>query len=99
MAVVNKTLQDLKCYDKPVITIFNKMDLYVKNTFDEWLDEDTKMQLLEELKQRWINVTQGNCIFISATEKQNIDELRKVLTDKIRELYRIRYPYKTEFLY
>ena len=99
MAVVNKTLQDLKCYDKPVITIFNKMDLYVKNTFDEWLDEDTKTQLLEELKQRWINVTQGNCIFISATEKQNIDELRKVLTDKIRELYRIRYPYKTEFLY
>lgn len=99
MAVVNKTLQDLKCYDKPVITIFNKMDMYVKNTFDEWLDEGTKTQLLEELKQRWINVTQGNCIFISATEKQNIDELRKVLTDKIRELYRIRYPYKTEFLY
>lgn len=99
MAVVNKTLQDLKCYDKPVITIFNKMDLYVKNTFDEWLDEGTKMQLLEELKQRWINATQGNCIFISATEKQNINELRKVLTDNIRELYRIRYPYKTEFLY
>ena len=99
MAVVNKTLQDLKCYDKPVITIFNKMDLYVKNTFDEWLDEGTKMQLLEELKQKWINVTQGNCIFISATEKQNINELRKVLTDNIRELYRIRYPYKTEFLY
>ena len=99
MAVVNKTLQDLKCYDKPVITIFNKMDLYVKNTFDEWLDEDTKTQLLEELKQRWINATQGNCIFISATERQNIDELRKVLTDKIREMYRIRYPYKTEFLY
>lgn len=99
MAVVNKTLQDLKCYDKPVITIFNKMDLYVKNTFDEWLDEDTKARLLEELKQRWMNATQGNCIFISATEKQNIDELRKVLTQKIRELYRVRYPYKTEFLY
>lgn len=99
MAVVNKTLQDLKCYDKPVITIFNKMDLYEKNTFDEWLDEDTKAQLLEELKQRWMNATQGNCIFISATEKQNIDELRKVLTQQIRELYRVRYPYKTEFLY
>ena len=99
MAVVNKTLQDLKCYDKPVITIFNKMDLYVKNTFDEWLDEDTKAQLLEELKQRWMNATQGNCIFISATEKLNIDELRNVLTQKIRELYRARYPYKTEFLY
>ncbi|HTN08093.1 GTPase HflX [Agriterribacter sp.] len=99
MKVVNKTLQDLACYDKPVITIFNKMDLYVKNTFDEWLDEGTRTQLLEELKQRWVNETQGNCIFIAATEKQNIDELRKVLTDKIRELYRIRYPYKTEFFY
>ncbi len=99
MKVVNTTLQDLGCHDKPVITIFNKMDLFVKNTFDEWLDESTKVQLLEELKQRWVNETQGNCIFISATERQNIDELRKVLLDKICDLYRIRYPYKTGYFY
>jgi len=99
MAVVNKTLQELNCYDKPVVTIFNKMDLYIKNTFDEWLEDGMKEQLLEELKQRWTNETQGNCIFISATEKQNIEELRTVLSDKIRELYRIRYPYKTDLLY
>lgn len=99
MAVVNKTLQELNCYDKPVITIFNKMDLYIKNTFDEWLEEGMKEQLLEELKQRWTNETQGNCIFISATEKQNIEELRSVLSGKIRELYRVRYPYKTDLLY
>ncbi|MBX3256286.1 MAG: GTPase HflX [Chitinophagaceae bacterium] len=99
MAVVNKTLQELSCHNKPVIYIFNKMDLYVKNTFDEWLEGDTKQQLLQELKERWTNETQGNCIFISATEKQNIDELRNTLISKIRELYRIRYPYKTEFLY
>lgn len=97
MKVVNKTLQELGCHEKPVITVFNKMDLYVKNTFDEWLEYQTRNQLLEELKQRWINETQGNCIFISATEKQNVDELRKVLMNKIRELYRIRYPYKAEF--
>ena len=97
MKVVNTTLQELGCHDKPVITIFNKMDLFVKNTFDEWLDESTKAQLLEELKQRWVNETQGNCIFISATERQNIDELRKVLLDKICDLYRIRYPYKTGY--
>ncbi|MBN8787158.1 MAG: GTPase HflX [Terrimonas sp.] len=99
MAVVNKTLQELGCHDKPVITVFNKMDLYVKNTFDEWLDSETKEQLLRELKERWVNDTRGNCIFISATERQNIDELRKVLIDKIRENYRIRYPYKTDFFY
>lgn len=99
MAVVNKTLQDLGCHDKPVITIFNKMDLYEKKTFDEWLEDETKEQLLSDLKERWVNETRGNCIFISATERQNIDELRKVLIDKTRENYRIRYPYKTDFFY
>lgn len=99
MAVVNKTLQELGCHDKPVIYVFNKMDLYVKNTFDEWLEEEMKEQLLQELKERWTNETQGNCIFVSATEKQNIDELRNTLSTKIKELYKIRYPYKTEFLF
>lgn len=99
IAVVNKTLQDLKCYDKPIISVFNKMDLYIKNNFDEWLEPETRDQLIAELKQRWTNETFGNCIFISALERQNLEELRKVLIDKVRELYRIRYPYKTEFLY
>lgn len=97
MKVVNKTLLELGCHEKPVITVFNKMDLYVKNTFDEWLEEAAKLQLLAEMKQRWLNDTGGNCIFISATGKQNIDELRKFLLEKIRELYKIRYPYKTDF--
>jgi len=97
MAVVNKTLQELNCQDKPVITVFNKIDLYIKNTFDEWLDDETKSQLLGELKQRWMNETRGNCVFISATEKQNIPELRNVIAEKIKALYRIRYPYKTAF--
>lgn len=99
MAVVNKTLQELNCQDKPVITVFNKIDLYIKNTFDEWLDDETKSQLLDELKQRWMNETRGNCVFISATEKQNIPELRNVIAEKIKALYRIRYPYKTAFFY
>lgn len=99
IAVVNKTLQELKCYDKPIIYVFNKMDLYEKNTFDEWLDAETREQLLGELKQRWTNETQGNCIFISALERQNLEELRKTIIDKVRELYRIRYPYKTDFFY
>lgn len=99
MNVVNKTLQELKCYDKPVITIFNKMDLYEKTHFDEWLEEEVKTTILQELKERWENETGGNCVFISATEKSNIPELRERLLENVRNLYRIRYPYKTEYLY
>lgn len=99
LGVVNKTLQELDAYNKPVITVFNKMDLYIKNTFDEWLDDEVKSQILEDLKARWQGETGGNAIFISALERSNIDVLRKTILDKVRELYRIRYPYKTEFFY
>jgi GTPase len=99
LGVVNKTLQELKAFDKPIITIFNKMDLYIKNTFDEWLNDEVKQQILEDLKARWQGETNGNAIFISALERTNIDELRKTILDKVRELYQIRYPYKTEFFY
>ena len=50
MGVVNKTLQELNAFDKPTVVIFNKMDLYIKNTFDEWLDETTKEEILNDLK-------------------------------------------------
>jgi GTPase len=99
MNVVNKTLQELKCHDKPVITIFNKMDLYEEKHFDEWLGDEIKETILKELKERWENDTQGNCVFISATEKRNIAELRDRILDQVRTNYKIRYPYKTEFLY
>jgi len=99
IGVVNKTLQELNAYDKPVITIFNKMDQYEKNTFDPWLEEEVKVEILTDLKERWENELQGNCVFISALEKRNIDELRTTILQKVRDLYRQRYPYKTEFLY
>jgi GTPase len=99
MQVVNKTLQDLKCYDKPVITIFNKMDLYEEKHFDEWLGDEVKENILMELKERWENETQGNCVFISATEKRNIDELRTRILESVRTIYQIRYPYRTGFTY
>jgi GTP-binding protein HflX len=99
LGVVNKTLQELDVHEKPTITIFNKMDLYIKNTFDEWLNDETKEQILADLKQRWQEQTGGNAIFISALERTNIEELRRVILGKVRELYRIRYPYKTEFFY
>jgi GTP-binding protein HflX len=97
MKVVMKTLQEMGCNDKPVITIFNKMDLFEKNHFDEWLDEATKEGLLLDIKTRWENETQGQCVFVSALEKRNIDGLRSTILEKVKELYAIRYPYKTGF--
>ncbi len=99
IGVVNKTLQEIKAFDKPTLTIFNKMDLYEKNIFDEWLDESVKKDILEDLHERWKRETDGNAIFISATEKRNIDQLRKTILEKVSELYKVRYPYKTKFLY
>ncbi len=97
MAVVNSTLLDLKCEEKNTIVIFNKMDLFEKNYFDAWLAEDVKNELRSELRKRWMNETHGQCIFVSATEKQNIENLRTIILDKVKELYGIRYPYKTIF--
>jgi GTPase len=99
LGIVNKTLQELGAFEKPIITIFNKMDLYEQQTFDEWLEESTKQEILQDLRDRWNNETNGNAVFISAIEKRNMDELRQTILTKVRELYRIRYPYKTEFLY
>lgn len=95
--IVNKTLQEIGAGDKPTILIFNKMDLYEKNTFDQWLEEDVKLDLLRQLKKHWNSETKNNCIFISATEKMNVDELRVTILDKVKEIYAIRYPYKTMF--
>jgi GTP-binding protein HflX len=75
------------------------MDLYEKQTFDEWLEEPTKKQLLEDLRERWQRETNGNAIFISALERKNIDILRNTILEKVRLMYKVRYPYKTEFLY
>src|SRR5436190_8057064 len=99
LGVVNKTLQELEAFNKPVITIFNKIDQYEKNTFDEWLEDEVKEQILLDLKERWEGETHGYCVFVSATERRNLDALRHTILDKVRELYKIRYPYKTEFIY
>jgi len=99
IGVVNKTLQELDCFDKPMITVFNKMDLYAQNTFDEWLEEDTKKDILNDLEQRWQEQTGGQAIFISALERTNIEQLRNTILEKVRALYHIRFPYKTSFFY
>jgi GTP-binding protein HflX len=97
IAVVNKTLQELKAFNKPVLTIFNKMDLYRDRYFDEWVSDEVKQDLEKDLKERWINATSNNCVFVSAIEKQNIEELRTIILHNVRDMYQIKYPYKTVF--
>lgn len=97
--VVNKTLNELGAGDKPAITIFNKMDKYEEQVFDQWLQPEVKTEILNDLKQRWQNETKGNCVFVSATQRINLDGLRQTILNEVREMYRIRYPYKAEFFY
>lgn len=95
IATVNKTLQELKTFEKPVLTIFNKMDLYEERNLDEWLSSEVRQDILLELKEKWEHQTDKNCVFISALERKNIDELRNIILKKVREMYQVRYPYKT----
>lgn len=98
--VVNKTLGDLGCADRPAIIVFNKTDAY---TWEEKAEDDltplTRRNIsLDELQKTWMAKLGENCIFISARQKTNIDELKKMLYNKVRELHVQKYPYN-DFLY
>jgi GTP-binding protein HflX len=97
LGVVNRTLQEINAFDKPIIYVFNKMDRYEELNFDDWLEHSTKEELLKELKERWETETQSTCVFMSATERSNVDGLREALISKVKELYKERFPYRTEF--
>jgi len=99
IGVVKKTLQEINAYDKPVIYVFNKMDRYEELNFDPWLEAGTREELLKELKERWEGETQSVCVFMSATTRANVDGLRESLLSQVKELYKERFPYKTEYLY
>ena len=98
--VVEKTLADLGCADKPSMIIFNKIDAYTWTPLDEDdLSEPTRENIsLSDLKKTWMAKLAGDCLFISAKKKENIDELRDVLYKKVRELHVQKYPYN-DFLY
>lgn len=97
VAIVNQTLHELGAGDKLTILVLNKMDKYAKETFDEWLSEEVKNDILEQLHLQWKHRTQGNCIFISALEGDHMQQLRELLIEKVRDQYRVRYPYKTVY--
>ena len=98
--VVENTLKELGCADKPSMIIFNKIDNYSWVEKEE--DDLTPMQKenipLDELKKTWMAKLNDDCLFISAKNKENIDEFREVLYKKVRELHVQKYPYN-DFLY
>ena len=98
--VVDKTLADLGCAEKPSMIIFNKIDAYTFTPKDEDdLTPATRENLsLEDLQRTWMAKLNGDCLFISARERTHIDELRTTLYNRVRELHVQKYPYN-DFLF
>ena len=98
--VVEKTLADLGCSDKPLVLVFNKTDAYTFTPKEEDdLTPKTKENVsLEELMQTWMAKMHDSCIFISARERDNIENLKTMMYNRVRELHVQKYPYN-DFLY
>ena len=98
---VNKILNEIKSLDKPIYMVFNKIDSYKSEPWDETElieQHDKKHYSLEEWKQTWMSKVKGNALFISALKKQNLNELRNSIYDEVRKIHVTRFPYN-HFLY
>lgn len=100
ISVVNETLKDLGCSDKPQIVVFNKTDNYqwVEKEPDDLTPETKENLSLDDLQKTWMAKLDKNCLFISAKNKDNIDEFRNTLYRQVRMLHVQKYPYN-DFLY
>lgn len=98
--VVGHTLMDLGCSDKPQLMVFNKMDAYtwVEKEPDDLTPATRDNVSLDQLMKTWMAKMGDDCIFISARERQNIDELKDLLYKRVRQLHVQKYPYN-DFLY
>ncbi|WP_321334734.1 GTPase HflX [uncultured Bacteroides sp.] len=98
--VVNKTLAEIDSAGKPCILIFNKIDAYtyVEKAPDDLTPRTKENLTLEELMKTWMAKMEDNCLFISAIEKINMEELKSVVYEKVKELHVHRFPYN-DFLY
>lgn len=98
--VVEKTLYEIDKTEKPTIIVFNKIDAfsYVEKDADDLTPRKRENISLEELKQSWMSKMKENCIFISAREKTNIEELKQLIYEKAKEIHAQRFPYN-DFLY
>lgn len=98
---VNNILQDLESANKPVIMVFNKIDVYKHQTIDidDLVTEKTKVHYtLEEWKKTWMNKLESNCLFISALNKENLEEFKAKVFDEVKKIHIMRFPYN-DFLY
>jgi GTP-binding protein HflX len=91
---VNETLKELGAHDKTTLLVFNKMDLYREHNFDQLLDQETKYEIEKELRHRLKNQFTSDNIFISATIKENIEELWEKLITLVKREYQIRWPFE-----
>ena len=97
--VVNETLNELDKIEKPVILVFNKIDQYKVAIEGDLLTQEERNVELEELKRTWMaKLNNTKCVFISAKDKDNIEELKKVVYDEVHRIFKVRYPYNN-FLY
>ena len=100
ISVVDKTIADLEAGGKPTMIVFKKVDAYtyVEKAEDDLTPKTRENITLEELMKTWMAKLNDNCIFISAREKINMDELKTIIYNKVRELHVQKYPYN-DFLY
>lgn len=98
--IVKNTLFEIEKEEKPTIIVFNKIDAYsyTQKDDDDLTPETRKNISLEELKKTWMNKLNENCIFISAIEEDNIEELRELIYEKAKQVHIERYPYN-DFLF
>jgi GTPase len=99
--VVNETLNELDNTEKPVILVFNKIDAYqhVEKEADDPSPMDKSNYSLEDLKKTWMSkLNNQRCVFISAENKENIEELKQVIYEEVKTIFKVRYPYN-DFLY
>lgn len=99
--VVNETLNEIDKVEKPTIIVFNKIDAYkyIPQEEDDLSPKKPENYSLKELKEQWMaKLNNSKCIFISAENKDNFDELKKILYEEVKEIFKVRYPYNN-FLY
>jgi len=97
--VVKQTLAEIDDQEKPVLLVFNKMDAYQPEEVENEETGEISTPTIDEMKKTWMaKLEEKNCVFISAQNKENIEEFKDVLYEKVKEIFKIRYPYN-DFLY
>ncbi len=100
MKVVSETLAEIDVVQKPILFVFNKVDAYkfIEKEADDLTPVTKENHSLDDLKNTWMAKSDSPSIFISATKRINLEELRKLLYDNVKKIHVKRYPYN-DFLY